>query len=147
MAWMTGLAHSTPPGENAFAAGAAFNNPLSGGRIERQMRIPAGDRLVAMLGYLPVLPAILLMFKVKRTSMFAQFNIRQGFMLFLVFVAVLILSLGFLFVPVLELAGFYILFAGILLYAVMALIGIVKVLQGERYRMPLVADLALLFRL
>ena len=124
-----------------------FNNPLSAGRIERQMRISAGDRLIAVLGYLPLIPLLLLMLKVKRTSMFAQFNIRQGAVLFGMWAVLSALAVVFLFVSVLEVVGLWMLFLALIVYALMALIGIVKVLLGERYRMPVVADVALAMKL
>ncbi|MHB8632454.1 MAG: hypothetical protein ACYDBQ_00610 [Thermoplasmatota archaeon] len=118
------------------------------------MRIPAADRLLSVLGYLPVLPLLLLLFKVRRTSMFAQFNLRQGAVLFSLWAVVSVILLVVLaFIPTPENGGgaqvpvFLALFLAALLYALMILIGIVKVLLGERYRMPVVADVALALKL
>ena len=115
------------------------------------MRIPAADRFMAFVGYVPFLFFIPVRF--KRDSLFAQFHGRQSGVLFglwLVACAVLFLVLVFLPDAVQRNASVYV-FAIIFLltgiYLLMALIGMIKVLLGERYRMPVVADVALRLRL
>lgn len=113
------------------------------------MRISSQERLLAVLGYVGFL--FIIPVKAKRDSMFVQFHARQGGVLFgLWFLLVFVLFL------VLLITGSGGILANILLgimmvatfaYIVMALIGILKVLLGERYRMPVVADVALLLRL
>ncbi|MFO1533553.1 MAG: hypothetical protein ABR562_07680 [Thermoplasmatota archaeon] len=112
------------------------------------MRIPAVERLLAVVGYLPFLfwwiPIVL-----KRDSMFCQFHGRQSGVLWALWlIPTAILGLVSVFVPTLTVGsaspfyfGFLILYAG--LYLLMSLIGIFKAAFRERYRMPVVADVAL----
>lgn len=110
------------------------------------MRIPAADRFIAFLAYLPFLPWLMLWpLKLKRNSMFAQFNIRQGAVLSLIFTALAIVSFVFMFF--LPVVGFSILFLACAYFVFFALVGMFKVMFGERYRMPLVADVALALKL
>lgn len=114
------------------------------------MRIPAADRALAFIGYLPLL--FLLPVKLRRQSIFAQFHGRQSGVLFGLFLAVALLVAVVLLVlgnppePV-SLVLFGILFVDAGVYLFMMAVGMVKVLLGERYRMPVVADVALLLRL
>ena len=113
------------------------------------MRISAGERIMALLGYLPF-PIFLAPIKLRRDSMFVQFHSRQGAVLFCLWAALaFVLFIALLFAGAGLLATILIggLFVITLIWAVMALIGILKVLLGERYRMPLVADVALMLRL
>ncbi len=109
------------------------------------MKISGADRVLALLGYLPVL--FLLPLRLRRDSMFIQFHARQGMVLFLLWLAVTFVTMILLFfvanVPIVEPIVFALLFGVTILYVFFAAIGILKVLLGERYRMPLVADLAL----
>lgn len=114
------------------------------------MRISGGERALAVLSYLPILWLIPL--KAKKDSLFVQFHARQGMVLFLLWlvivVLVMILALVFsdaeswvstIIFGVAALATF--------VYLVMGIIGIFKVALGERYRMPVVADVALMLKL
>jgi fumarate reductase subunit D len=112
------------------------------------MRISGGERAMAALGYLGFL--FILPVKLRRDSMFVQFHARQGGVLFgLWFVAFFALFIALLFagsgLGATILIG--VLFVFTFLYILMALIGLLKVLLGERYRMPVVADIALKLRL
>lgn len=103
---------------------------------------------MAALGYLGFL--FILPVKMRRDSMFVQFHARQGGVLFgLWFVAFVALFVGLLFagggLASTILIGILFVLTG--LYFLMAFIGLVKVLLGERYRMPVVADVALMLRL
>jgi uncharacterized membrane protein len=113
------------------------------------MRISASERVMAFLGYLPF-PLFLIPIKMRRDSMFVQFHSRQGAVLFCLWAALaVVLTLALLFAGAGMLATILIgiLFVLTFVWIVMALIGILKVLLGERYRMPVVADVALLLRL
>ena len=118
--------------------------------FENQMRIPAADRTLAFIGYLPIL--FLLPVKLRRQSIFAQFHGRQSGVLFGLWLLVCLLDAIILFAfgtppePV-SLALFGVLFVATGIYLFMMAVGMVKVLLGERYRMPVVADVALLLRL
>jgi uncharacterized membrane protein len=115
------------------------------------MRIPAADRLSALVGYLPLLFFIPVRF--KRDSLFAQFHGRQSGVLFgLWFVLCLLIFLVLAFLPdsasrAMSLPLFAIAYVLTFVYLLLMLIGMLKVLLGERYRMPVVADVALLLRL
>lgn len=115
------------------------------------MRIPAADRTLAFLGYLPFLFWVPI--KLKRDSMFAQFHGRQSGVLFgLWFTLCFLVLLVLFFLPAnlqSDLSGFFFGTVYVLtgVYLLMAFFGIVKVLLGERYRMPVVAGLALRLRL
>ncbi len=115
------------------------------------MRITGSERFFGVLGYLPIL--FLLSIKGKRDSMFVQFHARQGAVLFLLWLVVAILCVILLVIPVIganQIASVTVmglLFLATFLYGFMGLVGIFKVLLGERYRMPVVADVALMMRL
>src|SRR5688500_18367836 len=113
------------------------------------MRISAGERDMAFLGYLPF-PIFIIPIKMRRDSMFVQFHARQGAVLFCMWAALaLILFIVLLFAGYGASATVLIgvLFVATYGHLVMALIRILKVLLGERYRMPVLADVALLQRL
>lgn len=112
------------------------------------MRISGGERAMAALGYLGFL--FILPVKLRRDSMFVQFHARQGGVLFGLWAAAcLVLFIGLLFagggIGATILIGIIFLLTG--LYLLFALLGLIKVLLGERYRMPVVADVALMLRL
>lgn len=122
------------------------------------MRIPAAERLLAFLGYVPILPLWLLPIMVRRDSMFCQFHGRQAGVLWgLWIVPTAILFITGLFVlsgasegsslDVPQAIVFGIMFLILVLYTFFALVGMYKSLARERYRMPVVADVALLLRL
>lgn len=112
------------------------------------MRISAGERFMAALGYFAFL--FIIPVKLRRDSMFVQFHARQGgvlfglwaFFLIIIFIALLFAGPG---IGATILIG--ILFVLTFVYIIFAAIGLLKVLLGERYRMPVVADVALLLRL
>lgn len=103
---------------------------------------------MAALGYLGFL--FILPVKMRRDSMFVQFHARQGGVLFglwLAAAAVLFIGLFFAGVGIAATILIGILFLLTALYLLLALIGLIKVMLGERYRMPVVADVALMLRL
>jgi uncharacterized membrane protein len=112
------------------------------------MRISGGERFMAALGYLFFL--FIIPVKARRDSMFVQFHARQGGVLFglwfllalVVFICTLFTGPGFLTSVLIE-----VLLVLTVAYLVMVVIGLFKVILGERYRMPVVADVALLLRL
>lgn len=112
------------------------------------MRISGGERMMAALGYLPLL--FIVPVKLRRDSMFVQFHARQGGVLFgLWLLAALVLFVALLFagdgLGATILIGVF--FVATFVYLALALVGLLKVALGERYRMPVVADVALLLRL
>jgi len=109
------------------------------------MRIPVGDRMVAFLGYLPI-ASLIIAWKVKRDNLFVQFHARQGALLFGVWLLLTFIGIVLLFIfetGTMNAIVFGYLFLLLFAYGLMVLIGLIKVLAGERYRMPLIADLAL----
>src|SRR5688572_24723684 len=113
------------------------------------MRISASERAMAFLGYLPF-PLFIIPIKMRRDSMFVQFHARQGAVLFCLWALLaLVLFIVLLFAGggILATVLIAVLFVATFVWILMALIGILKVLLGERYRMPVVADVALLLRL
>lgn len=116
------------------------------------MRISGQERALAILSYLPLLWIIPL--KGKRDSLFVQFHARQGMVLFWLWFTVCLLMFILLLTPLADLGqgvGSNVLFGVIAvataIYLVLAIIGMFKVGLGERYRMPVVADVALMLRL
>ncbi len=117
------------------------------------MRISGGERALGILSYFPLLWIIPL--KARKDSLFVQFHARQGMVLFLLWAFICLLMFILLLVPAIaELfkgQGSVILFSIIAVasfaYLLLALVGVFKVLLGERYRMPVVADVALMLRL
>ena len=112
------------------------------------MRISGGERFMAALGYLLFLFVIPV--KLRRDSMFVQFHARQGGVLFMLwFILAFVLFVALLFagsgLAATVLIGVF--FGITALYLLLALVGLLKVALGERYRMPVVADVALILRL
>ncbi|USN53640.1 MAG: hypothetical protein H6760_00500 [Candidatus Nomurabacteria bacterium] len=83
------------------------------------------DRLLALASYVWILSVLILL--LKKDSDFVRFHARQGFVLFIISVICSILAI-FWWVN--------------LIVAVMALIGMYKAYQGEKWKMPLVGMLA-----
>lgn len=121
------------------------------------MRIPVVERLLATVGYLPFLPFWLLPVMGKRDSMFCQFHGRQAGVLWgLWFVPSLLIFAVMFFLPSTtennlqqQLSPYFFGTVAVLtiVYLLMCFVGLVKALVRERYRMPVVADVALLLRL
>jgi uncharacterized membrane protein len=115
------------------------------------MHIPAADRGLAFLGYVPFLFWVPVVF--RRDSMFCQFHGRQSGVLWgLWIIPTALLMVAFFFLQSGDLGLMQFIFFGAIMvisivYLLMCLIGMVKSLLRERYRMPVVADVALLLRL
>ena len=114
------------------------------------MRITSVERLLGVLGYLPLV--CLLIVRLKRDSIFVQFHARQGSVLFVLWLIAVLLVLIVIWVlqPVGLLSNilFGIAAALTLVYIVMVVFTVLfKVAFGERYRMPVVADVALMLKL
>lgn len=111
------------------------------------MKISTEERALGVLGYLMFLFLVPLF--AKRDSMFVQFHARQGGVLFVLWAiwtlltVIILAATAPLAIDVIEAVfiGLWIIIT--ILYGLMALIAIFKVLLGERYRMPVVADIAL----
>src|SRR5437870_3290537 len=112
------------------------------------MKIPPADRLLAVVGYVPFLfwvPVVL-----RRDSMFCQFHGRQSGVLWLLWLlpAIILIVAGFVMqndnLDLVQVWFFGAVMVLTVLYLAMCVIGMLKSLLRERYRMPIVADVALL---
>lgn len=87
----------------------------------------------AILAYLWILCLIPLI--LKKDNRFALFHAKQGLVIFL---AEIIIG----FVGVIPVLGWMILFFGTLLFGILSLVGIVQVLMGQYFKMPVIGDIA-----
>ena len=87
----------------------------------------------AILAYLWILCLVPLI--LKKENKFALFHAKQGLVLF-------IGELAISFIAVIPILGWMILFLGTMLFGVLSLIGIVQVLVGNFWKMPVVGDIA-----
>lgn len=90
-------------------------------------------KFFAVIGYLFILcfvPIVL-----KKQNKFAQFHGKQALVLFILEIAALILK----WVPVI---GDLVSTIGCVIFAILSLVGIMKVLMGEYWEMPIVYDIA-----
>ena len=87
----------------------------------------------ALLSYLSILCIIPLI--LMKDNKFALFHARQGLVIFVVELAIGL-------VGVVPIFGWLILFFGTILCGVLSLIGIIQVLKGLYWRMPVISDIA-----
>lgn len=87
----------------------------------------------ALLSYLWILCLIPLL--LKKENKFALFHAKQGLVLFLGELVV-----GF--VGIIPFIGWAILFFGTLLFGILSMAGVVQVLMGNYWKMPVVCDIA-----
>ena len=90
-------------------------------------------KVLALLSYLGILCLIPLL--LKKDNKFVLFHGKQGLVLFLGEIAVGIISI----IPFL---GWFIGFISIILFGILSLVGIVQVLMGNYWKIPVVAGLA-----
>ena len=105
-------------------------------------KITSEELMAGILSYLGVLVLIPL-FLIKKKTDFAKFHIQQGMNLFLLFVGLWLVSIVLAFVPII---GWIVaIFLGIfqIVLAIFALVAILKAVQGESWKMPLVSGLKL----
>ncbi|MFC1570870.1 DUF4870 domain-containing protein [Candidatus Omnitrophota bacterium] len=93
----------------------------------------SGENAYAILSYLWVL--CLIPFLLKKENRFVSFHARQGLMLFIVEVGVGIVGI----IPGI---GSFISMIGILVCGILSLIGIVQVLMGKEWKIPVIGDWA-----
>ena len=91
------------------------------------------DNLIAAVSYLWVLSIIILL--VKKDSEYVRFHARQGVVLFVISVAVGIIGIPLFFL-------FWLVWLIDLVILVAVVIGFIKALGGEKYKLPVVGDLA-----
>lgn len=91
------------------------------------------DNLMAAISYIWVISIIMLL--TKKDSEFVQFHAKQGLVLFIISTAIWIISIPFFFLWMVNWIIYLVLF-------VAAVVGFIKAYNGERYRIPVVADIA-----
>lgn len=91
------------------------------------------NKILGAISYLFIL--FLIPMLTKKDSAFAMFHARQGLVLFIGWVIIWIVGL----IPVL---GWIIGFLGTIVLAIVALIALIKALQGEAWEIPLVSEYA-----
>lgn len=89
-------------------------------------------KIFAVIGYLGILCLVPLLF--KKENKFALFHGKQGLVLFLGEVALGIISV----IPFLWFVRFF----GVLIFGILSLVGIIQVLMGNYWKMPVIADIA-----
>ncbi|OQB44357.1 MAG: Chloroplast import component protein (Tic20) [Parcubacteria group bacterium ADurb.Bin159] len=97
--------------------------------LETSKKIKGGEKFFAFLCYLGILVLIPLIFRSR--SNFVRFHFRQGAVIF----ALKIVSLFFVFIP---LVGVILTLIGWLILAIFAFIGLVAVIRGKYYKIPLI---------
>ena len=106
--------------------------------MNEQAPVPQGSEIesskfFAAIGYLNVLCFVPLL--LKKESKFAQFHGKQALVLFILEVAASVLKV----VPVLGELVFTVAFV---VFSILSLIGIVKVLMGESWEMPVIYEIS-----
>lgn len=91
------------------------------------------DNLIAAVSYLWILSIIILL--VKKDSDYVRFHARQGVVLFVISVAVGIIGIPLFFL-------FWLTGLINLVIFIAVVIGFIKALGGQRYKLPVVGDLA-----
>jgi uncharacterized membrane protein len=92
------------------------------------------DKVMAAISYIWVVSIIMLL--TKKDSDFIQFHAKQGLVIFIISTVVWLVSIPFMFVLI---------FVNWIVYLVLfiaAVVGFIKAYNGERYRIPVVADIA-----
>ena len=95
------------------------------------------NKAIAALSYVFILCFIPLL--MAKDSKFAQFHAKQGLVLFIIEVILMIASNILIFIPIF---GWFALMAGYIVVTIAAIVGILKALEGELWSMPVVSDYA-----
>ena len=100
---------------------------------QRQSQEVLEGKAYAILAYLWILCLVPLI--LKKDNKFALFHAKQGLVLF---IGELVMGL----VGIIPVLGWLVAFFGTILFGVMSLVGIVQVLQGNFWKMPVAGDIA-----
>ena len=100
---------------------------------QRQSQEVLEGKAYAILAYLWILCLVPLI--LKKDNKFALFHARQGLVLF---IGELVMGL----VGIIPVLGWLVAFFGTILFGVMSLVGIVQVLQGNFWKMPVAGEIA-----
>jgi fumarate reductase subunit D len=106
--------------------------------MEEQKKTPqgkavSGENAYAILAYLWILCLIPIL--MKKEDEFVKFHARQGLMLFIVEVGIAIIG-------IIPLLGPLVYMLGMLVCALLSLVGIVQVLMGNKWKMPVIGEWA-----
>ena len=93
----------------------------------------SGENAYAILAYLWILCLVPIL--MKKEGEFVRFHVRQGLMLFIV-------EIGIAIIGIIPLLGPIIYMLGILVCGLLSLAGIVQVLMGNRWKIPVIGEWA-----
>ncbi len=95
------------------------------------------NKALAAIGYVFILCFIPLL--MAKDSKYAQFHAKQGLVLFIVEVILMVVSNILIFIPIL---GWFVMMVLYLAVVVASIVGILKALEGEMWEMPVLGDYA-----
>ncbi len=95
------------------------------------------NKVISAIGYISILCLIPLL--LAKDSEYAQFHAKQGLSLFIIGIAVMVFNTVFGWIPII---GWFFAIILSLSVIVLSILGIIKALQGEKYEMPVVSQLA-----
>ncbi|MBD3379322.1 MAG: hypothetical protein GF408_02550 [Candidatus Omnitrophica bacterium] len=91
----------------------------------------SNENVYAILAYLWILCLVPIL--MKKEDPFVKFHARQGLMLFIV-------EVGFGIIGIIPLLGTFVSLIGTLVCAILSLVGIVQVLMGNKWKMPIINE-------
>lgn len=94
-------------------------------------------KVLAAIGYISILCLVPLL--LARESKYAQYHAKQGLVLFVVELVVMFVSMIFGWIPVIGWLAVFVMYISVL---ILAIVGIIKALQGEMWEMPLIGKYA-----
>ncbi|HAL50341.1 MAG: hypothetical protein UU40_C0014G0014 [Candidatus Uhrbacteria bacterium GW2011_GWD2_41_121] len=95
------------------------------------------NKVLAALSYIFILCFVPLL--LARDSKFAQYHAKQGLVLFVAEVILMVLSNILIFIPVL---GWFVMMICYIAFTVLSIIGILKALEGTLWEMPVLGEYA-----
>ena len=101
--------------------------------VPAQSSVGGDDKLVAAISYIGIISVIVLL--VKKDSDYVQFHAKQGTALFILEVVWMVITTFLWFL-------LFVTWTLWLVFLAATVIGFIKAYSGERYKMPLVGDLA-----
>jgi len=128
------MAEIQPESQVSSTPATSSETPVSGGPSTDDVK---ENKTIAAISYISILCFVPLL--TKKDSPFAQFHAKQGLVLFICEIVWWILSFGLIFIPIL---GLIIIWLVNLCLVVLSLVGLVRALNGERWKMPVLGDWA-----
>lgn len=128
------MAETTPPTLSPTPEPAAEPVPSSAPAPAAKPAAKASDEnLIAALSYISLIAVVILL--IKKESDYIQFHAKQGLVLFIAEVIWGVIATLLWFLP-------FISWLVWLVFFIVSVIGFIKAYNGERYRLPVVADIA-----